>query len=295
MALIKGSLRLGFESEIAAGQTRHTILKACEQQQPLKVIRAFPINHGGALVHLHNVSGGVLGGDNLEIAVEVGPQAYVQLTSTSATRLYRTRPRQANAIQTTQVQVADNGLLEYLPDQLIPFAGSRYQQYTSIELGSSEAGVFWWEIVAPGRTASGELFQYDLMQLSLEIKVQNRPIALEQLKLEPASYTLNSGARLGHFSYFATFYICKTGLTSSQWRSLEAQLQELCQKMSQPSLILWGVSTLVAEGLVVRALATNGRSINTGLVELWKTAKQELYGQPAILPRKNLQIGLARS
>jgi urease accessory protein len=286
MALIKGSLRLGFESELAAGQTRHTILKTCEQQQPLKVIRAFPINHGGALVHLHNVSGGVLGGDNLEIEVEVGSQAYAQLTSTSATRLYRTRPGQANAVQTTQVRVADNGLLEYLPDQLIPFAGARYQQYTSIELAPNEAGLFWWEIVAPGRTASGELFQYDLMQLSLEIKVQNRPLALEQLKLEPTNHALNSGARLGHFNYFATFYICKTGLASSQWRSLEAQLQDLCQKMSQPSLILWGVSTLVAEGLVVRALATNGRSINAGLLELWKTAKQELYGQIAILPRK---------
>ena len=35
-------------------------------------IRAFPQANGGALVHLHNVSGGVLAGDRLLLQIAVG-------------------------------------------------------------------------------------------------------------------------------------------------------------------------------------------------------------------------------
>ena len=53
---VEGELRLGFSYNQDIQQTRMIV---CEQQQPLQVIRAFPIAHGGALVHMHNVSGGV--------------------------------------------------------------------------------------------------------------------------------------------------------------------------------------------------------------------------------------------
>ena len=41
---------------------------------------------------------------------------------------------------------------EYLPDALIPFAGSRHSQSTTVSLGD-RATFFWWELLAPGRQA----------------------------------------------------------------------------------------------------------------------------------------------
>ncbi len=43
------------------------------QEPPWRVIRAFPQDNGAALVHLHNVSGGVLAGDDLHLDIAVGP------------------------------------------------------------------------------------------------------------------------------------------------------------------------------------------------------------------------------
>ena len=83
---LKGKLDLAFEA-----QQGRTVLHVREQTPPLKVIRAFDVN-GMALVHLHNVSGGVLSGDLLKLGATVGPESCVQLTTTSATRLYRSRP-----------------------------------------------------------------------------------------------------------------------------------------------------------------------------------------------------------
>ncbi len=59
---LEASLTLAFEQ--VAGRT---VLSASKQEPPLRVVRAFPLDDGAALVHLHNVSGGLLGGDRIEL------------------------------------------------------------------------------------------------------------------------------------------------------------------------------------------------------------------------------------
>lgn len=279
---VAGRLHLSFDYDQRRQLTR---LTTCEQQPPLQVIRAFPLATGGTLVHLHNLSGGVLGGDQLTIKVDVGPQTQVQLTSTSATRLYRCRPDTPPAQQTCTIRIQEGGLLEYLPDPLIPFAGSRYQQYTQFDLAQN-AGLFWWETVAPGRIARGELFAYDLMHLGLTISALARPIAIERFKLEPQCRTLSSVARLGLYHTFSSFYICRVGLPATRWTQLEQELSELAQDLTHPGETTWGVSALVAHGLVIRAVSRQGRDIAPGLLALWRAAKRSLYAEDAILPRK---------
>lgn len=277
---IEGRLSLGFD--VVNGQTQ---MQVHEQQPPLKVIRAFPLPAGGALVHLHNISGGVLGGDALTINVQIAAGAYAQLTSTSATRIYRCSPRALTSTQAYTVQIQENGLLEYLPDPLIPFAGARYRQQTQITL-SPGAGLFWWETVAPGRTARAELFDYDLVDISLAISAQGRPIALEHTQLEPQKRPMTALARLGSYRYFTSFYICKVGIEPARWLELEDQLNILARQLSVASEVSWGVSTLVAHGLAIRAVSCRGTELPAGLLAFWRAARLALYGQEALPPRK---------
>lgn len=277
-----GLLRLRFER--AADSERMT-LTFCEQRPPLKVVRAFEAGDGAALVHLHNLSGGVLGGDKLELSVEIGEGARAQLTTTGATRLYRSRREMPAAFQRQRFEVCEGALLEYLPDELIPFAGSRYRQATSIELCEG-AGLFWWEVVAPGRTARGELFEYDSLQLSLNLNARGLPLAHERIALDPVRRPPQSPARLGPYLYFATFYVCQVGVSGPRWLQLEGELSELAQRLSRPTQTLWGVSALPAHGLIVKALSVRGRDITRGLHDFWRAAKRELYNLPAVPPRK---------
>lgn len=282
VAEVRGHLGLRFAYYHAGQQTR---LVASEQSPPLRVVRAFSLQDGAALVHLHNLSGGILGGDQLTLDVDIGPQASAQLTTTGAARLYRCRPGTPTAEQTTTIQVQRGGLLEYLPDQLIPFAGSRYRQQTTIEL-AEDAGLFWWETIAPGRTARGELFAYDQLHISTKITSQGRPLALERYNLEPQQQRLASLARLGPYTYFCSMYICRVGLDAANWLKLERTLNTLAYQISMPGSTLWGVSSLVAHGLVVRGVSCQGYTIAGGLTKFWQEAKQALYGREAIPPRK---------
>ena len=276
-----GLLSLRFEYDSMAARTRLHVL---EQRQPLKVVRAFQLSGGAALVHLHNLSGGVLAGDKLSLDVTVGANAKAQITSTSATRIYKSRHERHPAELTARVEVRENALLEYLPDPLIPFAGAKCSQHATVHL-SDGAGLFWWETLAPGRDARGEVFSYDVLQLGFELRVAGAPVVTERGSLNPASRPLTSSARLGPYRYLSTFYICRAGMAETAWLDLEKQLSDLARHASSP-VIIWGLTRLPAHGLIVRALSQNGREITRGLIAFWRIAKQALFGEEALVPRK---------
>jgi urease accessory protein len=279
---VAASLRLDFERDLLSGQS---VLAGSHQEPPLKVVRAFGISGGAALVHLHNVSGGLLGGDRLKLEVNVGARAQVQITTSGATRIYRARAGAPGTSQANEVRVGPQGLLEYLPDAVIPFAGARFSQWTSIQLADG-AGLFWWEILAPGREARGEVFEYESVELKTDLMAGGRLIAVERVRLEPKKRNLDSVARLGAYRTWATFYICRVGVEAAEWMVLEAELRAVLGLLGRREDLLWGVSTLAAHGLVVRCAAKRGRNVLPGLREVWRTAKWRLYGWAAVVPRK---------
>jgi len=279
---VQASLRLGFARDAQANQT---VMTASHQEPPLRVVRAFSIEHGAALAHLHNVSGGLLGGDNLSVNISLAAASRAQITTTGATRIYRAREDAAHTMVRIDVSVAEDALLEYLPDPAIPFAGARYSQRTVIRL-AERAGLFWWEILAPGREARGEVFEYECVELKTDVLALGRPIAAERARLEPKKRAISSVARLGKYRTWATFYICRVGLGERLWLELEQELRAAIERLAEPGETLWSISTLAAHGLAVRCLARHGRNVLPGLHALWDAAKFRLYGQHAVPPRK---------
>jgi urease accessory protein len=273
---------LSLRFEDIAGQT---VLRLRQQEPPWRVIRAFPNASGETLAHLHNVSGGVLDSDDLHLRVEVGPAARAQITTTGATRIYRSRSGEAVSRQRTEVTIEERGLLEYLPDGLIPYARSRFKQSTTIDLNDG-ATLFWWETIAPGREAAGEMFDYHALTSSLDLRAEGQSVAFERYCIEPGIRNPASPARLGNFRYFSTFYICQAGRAAQSWLELESQLGDLAEELSRPGEVLWGVSALAACGLAIRGVALKGRDLTRSLIPFWRAAKWSLCGRVAAIPRK---------
>jgi urease accessory protein UreH len=147
------------------------------QDPPWKVVRAFLQEGGTVLVHLHNVSGGVLAGDQLALGIEISAGASAQITTTGATRLYRHRAGSPDSRQCTDIAIGEGALLEYLPDPIIPYAGSRHRQRTVIRLAAG-AALFWWEVLTPGRQAGGEVLRLNKEEgLTVLLVEQKLPFA----------------------------------------------------------------------------------------------------------------------
>ena len=273
-------LHLSFE----AVETGATILRVKQQQPPWRVVRGFRAPSGETLAHVHNLSGGILDCDALHCQMDIGAGAQAQVTSTGATRIYRSRTPESLASQRMHVSIAAGAYLEYLPDQLIPFAGSRFEQRVRVELERG-ASLIWWDRVAPGREASDEIFQFGSLTSHFELIADGQPVATERWTLTPLVQRLDSSARLGPFRHFASCYVCRAGEPPAYWKTFEARMQIIADQLSS-SEILWGVTSLRAHGLVIRGVAIQGRALASGLVEFWKAAKWSLCGRVATLPRK---------
>jgi urease accessory protein len=256
-----------------------------QQDPPWKVVRAFALPTGGRLVHLHNVSGGVLAGDRLAIDVEVKAGAVAQITTTGATRLYRHRAGTADSEQHARFSVGDGALLEYLPDAVIPYAGSRHTQRTEIRLGRG-ASLFCWEILAPGRLAAGERFAFDRLRVQTEVCVGLRPVLRDDFLLESGPRDPAAQVRMSQYSHLASLCIVQEGRPATFWRALECRLNEIARSRTHPRQEIWGASTLAADGMIVRGLSASACFLHEALVEFWKTARLAVTGAEAMPPRK---------
>ena len=255
------------------------------QDPPWKVVRAFALPEPGSLVHLHNVSGGVLAGDRLALDVEVKAGASAQITTTGATRLYRHRDGAADSEQLGRFSLGEEAQLEYLPDAVIPYAGSRHLQSMKIQMGCGST-LFWWEVLAPGRLAAGERFAFERLRVQTEVYSGTRPILREDFLLEPGRKNLSVAARMFKYSHMASLCVAREGRPPAFWRTLENRLNELARERTRAEEAIWGASALVADGLVVRGFATSGRFVFETLIEFWRAARLAITGRNAVPPRK---------
>lgn len=236
-------------------------------------------------MHLNNVSGGVVAGDRLALDVKVGDGAAAQITTTGATRLYRHRAGAADSEQHARFSVGNEAQLEYLPDAVIPFAGSRHVQRTEIRLGHGST-LFWWEVLAPGRLAAGERFAFERLRVQTEVYVGQRPVLREDFLLQPTQKDLSATVRMFKYSHMASLCIVREGLPAAFWRTLEDRLNEIARQRIRPEQAMWGASTLVSDGIIVRGLCTSARFIHEPLIEFWRTARLAITGKDAVPPRK---------
>jgi len=286
-----GQLVLVFDYDAACKRTR---LVSRESRPPLQVVRPFDLPDGGVLLHIQNVAGGVLGGDLLDVNITLNAGARVQLTTTGANRIYRPRETDGPAVQSTKLYVGAGSLLEYLPDPTIPFASARYRQTTNITLGDG-AGLYWWEVLSPGRTAHGEVFAYEKLDIAASIDTEDgSPVVRERnvVRGQGAPLPPNPGGRtalgssLGPYRYLATFYAMRVGASSIELLDAERSLTDLALELSVPGETVWGVSALSAHGLVVRGLSCRSRTLNASLIAFWRHAKRLLHNEDIVIPRK---------
>ena len=181
--------------------------------------------------------------------------------------------------------VGDGALLEYLPDAVIPYAGSRHVQRTEIRLGRGST-LFWWEVLAPGRLAAGERFAFERLRVQTEVYAGPRPVLREDYLLEPGQKDLSATARMFEYSHIASLCAVQEGRPPAFWRALEDRLNEIARARTRHGQAVWGASTLASDGVVVRGLSMSGCFIHEALIEFWRAARLAMTGEDAVPPRK---------
>jgi urease accessory protein len=261
------------ELTLAQVAGRTAILRR-QHHGPLLVQRPFhPEADGTAHVYVLHPPGGVAGGDELELELEVRDGASALVTTPAATKLYRTAAERARVSQSLLVR--GGAVLEWLPQETIAFGGSEAELRTRVTLepGARYAG---WDIVCLGRPASGDAFEQGCLEQRTELLMGTRPVVIERLSLRAESGLRRGAFGLGGRSVYGC--LLATGATDT----LVADLRE--QVRPEAAGELFAVTTL--DGIVVcRFLGSSAARARTLLATAWSLWRSHVLGKNASAPR----------
>ena len=118
----------------------------------------------------HNVlvhpPGGIVGGDELHIAVTLGKDTHALITTPGATRFYRSAGE--TAAQTLSAEVAAGARLEWLPLENIVHSGCLAENRMRFVL-TAGAEMIGWDVLALGLPASDQPFERGRYTQSIEL------------------------------------------------------------------------------------------------------------------------------
>jgi len=192
-----GTLRAGFA--FSRGATR---LARLYQAGSAKAM--LPPAPGCEMVML-NTSGGLTGGDRMEISVEQEAGTRLTATTQTAERAYRSTTGRARVL--ARFGVGPGAHLDLLPQETILFDRSALHREQEVAL-APDATCLWVETLVLGRAAMGETVrQLDLTDRR-RITRGGKPVFIENLRLDDAALAGGGGpAMLAGSRAFATLVL----------------------------------------------------------------------------------------
>ncbi len=240
-------LHMGFERRGA-----RTVMVNVDRRVPFLVQRALHWDIGMpdmACVFVLTTSGGTLQGDRytMEIDVEAGASAHV--TTQSATKIQSMDHNYAAQVQVLRLR--EGAYLEYIPEPIIPYRGSRFITDTRIEMHPS-ATLIYSEILVPGRRyhSPDEYFGFDVFSSTITgYTPEGSETYSEKFVLEPRKRPLRQLGVMGAYDIYANVML----LTPKA--SADAISAKIGADLHPQRQIAYGVSKLPNEaGLVFKIL-----------------------------------------
>jgi urease accessory protein len=228
------------------------------------------------IINVVNPTAGLFAGDHVEVTVRVCAGARAVLTTPSATRVFRAK-HSMQRTEIVQIIVVENGgRLDVCPDMLIAHGGARYSQASRIEVHAG-GELFFTEMLAPGRTASGETFAYEQLEFSTDLIVGSRLVVREKYCLDASSQGLESLRRRFPNAYYASSLVVS--------RAARAELLQREIAGLNGASLLAGGSRPADDVYIIKLVATDSMSLRKAMSKV-RTLVYSHWESPEPMLRK---------
>lgn len=163
-----------------------TILYSAQHVGPLTVQRPFYPEGETCHLYLLHPPGGIVGGDTLDISVQLGANSHALITMPGASKFYRSSG--AQAVLNQHFCIAENATLEWLPQDTIFFPGANARLRSVFHLHPSST-LLAWELLCLGRPVVGETFSHGMIESRLEVWLDDQPLLIERQRLADGNLT----------------------------------------------------------------------------------------------------------
>jgi len=236
----------------------------------------YPDETGWAYLYLVNPTGGLVGGDRIEIEIALDEQAHVFVSTPSATKVYKTLGDVSS--QEIKVILKRGGVFEYMPAAIIPFAQSVYHQKTTIHMEEGTAALIL-DFFTTGRLGRGENLQFSEYRSSFEAEYGEDLIVCERMLLKPRDVDYRLLGFLESGCAAAALYFIFDNPDAE--KRLVEDLYAMIQGMGE---VIAGVSSLPSKGVVVRLLGKKTRFVEKAILEIWCVARKAILATDSYAP-----------
>jgi urease accessory protein len=178
----------------------NTVLERSFAPNPLKVLTTRSVSRV-CWVCTATYGGGIVGGDEIRLNVEVGPGARAVIITQASTKVYRSlRP----ACQHVMTSIDADGLLVMVPDPVVCFAGGHFSQRQRYDL-DPRANLVMIDWMTSGRHGTGERWEFQHYSSGIDIRVGGQRILYDTLVLDGADGAVSE--RLSRFEVCLTAVI----------------------------------------------------------------------------------------
>lgn len=273
--------RASIAIELAERAGRTALMRA-RHQGPLRIQRVFyPEASGCAHVYLLHPPGGLVVGDELSISVAAASGAHGLLTTPSAGKIYTVNGLRHSDAATEQTQrvslvLQPDSVCEWLPQETIIFNGANARLNTQLEAAAG-ARFCVWDIVCLGRPASNEVFTEGVVEQTLQVRIDNRPVLIERNRMRGGDAIMESMWGLQGAGSFGTL-VASVTLSRDQIDNL---LENLAERWPEAK---WGI-TQKKQLLIARYLGASAAECRYGFVAIWQALRPVMLGCEAVEPR----------
>lgn len=204
---------------------------------------------------LMSSSPGVLDGDAYSIKIELAEETALQLQTQAYQRLFTMR---SGATQDTEVHLKKGASFCYLPHPSVPHEGSCFTARNNIHL-SEDCTLIWGEVLTCGRKGSGEVFRFTKYHNITAVYRNNRLVVKENMLIEPAKTNINALGQWEGYTHQASLLFLNETLPVND------VLNEIHEWLSKQKEIVFGVTALPVNGLLVRLLGYKAEPLHEHL------------------------------
>lgn len=261
---------------------------------PLKIAKAFPFEEGQLGIYIMDASPGIMSGDAYDLEWRFGEKANVFITNQSYSKVHPMLHDAAGydtddpSRQTQKLYLSQGSYVEYLPEPIMLYKDASFNSYTVIRM-EKEAALILSEIVCPGRTQRGELFQYRQYRNDMKVVYEDELIYCSKQKIEPSEQRLQSIGAWGKFTHYGTLYVFCDRADGAFAEALREELDTACEDAKasgDTSPLFFGVSRTYKYGVIVSVMGFNVYELQDFLDKAWKFSRRRLFSKDAFIVRK---------
>jgi len=239
---------------------------------PLRVQRAFyPESSNICHSYILHPPGGIVGGDTLDISIELQKYSHAFVTTPGATKVYRSK--KYSEINNT-LNLEQEATLEWMPQETLLFSDSWCKQKTTINMHKS-SNLCFWDIVCFGMPAINKKFTEGDFRQSLQINIDGKPILIEKNNITGSSDILSK--KWG----FQDYYIAGI-LVLYVTEKIDVEVYRVVASDYSSSIV--GI-TQKGPFIICRALSDDAESMRKCFSAMWRVWRESVLGISAIKPR----------